>query len=77
MPFDCTDVLSWVEVIQIDWIKNTNRLPWGFFFIWSCEKCLWWSPQCLNVMQRLTYNMRTLHCVSHIHELISFLMQHV
>jgi len=31
MPFDCTDVLSWVEVIQIDWIKNTNRLPWGFF----------------------------------------------
>uniref|UniRef100_A0A671QKB9 Protein CIP2A homolog n=1 Tax=Sinocyclocheilus anshuiensis TaxID=1608454 RepID=A0A671QKB9_9TELE len=26
---------------------------------------------------QLTYNMRTLHCASHIHELISFLMQHV
>uniref|UniRef100_A0A672PZM4 CIP2A N-terminal domain-containing protein n=1 Tax=Sinocyclocheilus grahami TaxID=75366 RepID=A0A672PZM4_SINGR len=33
--------------------------------------------QCLNVLQRLTYNVRTLHCASHIHELISFLMQHV
>ncbi|XP_043081670.1 protein CIP2A isoform X3 [Puntigrus tetrazona] len=33
--------------------------------------------QCLNVLQRLTYSVRTLHCVSHIHELISFLMQHV
>ncbi|CAM4722951.1 unnamed protein product [Leuciscus chuanchicus] len=33
--------------------------------------------QCLNVLQRLTYNVRTLHCVSHVHELISFLMQHV
>uniref|UniRef100_A0A671QQ43 Protein CIP2A homolog n=1 Tax=Sinocyclocheilus anshuiensis TaxID=1608454 RepID=A0A671QQ43_9TELE len=33
--------------------------------------------QCLNVLQQLTYNMRTLHCASHIHELISFLMQHV
>uniref|UniRef100_A0A9J8AX40 Cellular inhibitor of PP2A n=1 Tax=Cyprinus carpio carpio TaxID=630221 RepID=A0A9J8AX40_CYPCA len=33
--------------------------------------------QCLNVLQRLTYNVKTLHCASHIHELISFLMQHV
>uniref|UniRef100_A0A673NMX3 Protein CIP2A homolog n=1 Tax=Sinocyclocheilus rhinocerous TaxID=307959 RepID=A0A673NMX3_9TELE len=33
--------------------------------------------QCLNVLQRLTYNVRTLPCASHIHELISFLMQHV
>ncbi|XP_067234155.1 protein CIP2A isoform X1 [Chanodichthys erythropterus] len=33
--------------------------------------------QCLNVLQRLTYNVRTLHCASHIHELISFLMHHV
>ncbi|XP_051537863.1 protein CIP2A isoform X2 [Myxocyprinus asiaticus] len=33
--------------------------------------------QCLNVLQRLTYNVRTLRCTSHIHELISFLMQHV
>uniref|UniRef100_A0A8C2ICQ8 Cell proliferation regulating inhibitor of protein phosphatase 2A n=1 Tax=Cyprinus carpio TaxID=7962 RepID=A0A8C2ICQ8_CYPCA len=32
--------------------------------------------QCLNVLQRLTYNVKTLHCASHIHELISFLMQH-
>uniref|UniRef100_A0A673NMY5 Protein CIP2A homolog n=1 Tax=Sinocyclocheilus rhinocerous TaxID=307959 RepID=A0A673NMY5_9TELE len=32
---------------------------------------------CLNVLQRLTYNVRTLPCASHIHELISFLMQHV
>ncbi|XP_016129786.1 protein CIP2A homolog [Sinocyclocheilus grahami] len=33
--------------------------------------------QCLNVLQRLTYSVRTQHCASHIHELISFLMQHV
>lgn len=33
--------------------------------------------QCLNVLQRLTYSVKTLHCVSHIHELISFLMEHV
>lgn len=33
--------------------------------------------QCLNVLQRLTYSVRTLHCASHIHELISFLMEHV
>ncbi|XP_059390846.1 protein CIP2A homolog [Carassius carassius] len=33
--------------------------------------------QCLNVLQRLTYNMRTMHRASHIHELISFLMHHV
>ncbi|XP_057178706.1 protein CIP2A [Triplophysa rosa] len=33
--------------------------------------------QCLNVLQRLTYSVRTRHCASHIHELISFLMEHV
>uniref|UniRef100_A0A672SZ79 Protein CIP2A homolog n=1 Tax=Sinocyclocheilus grahami TaxID=75366 RepID=A0A672SZ79_SINGR len=33
--------------------------------------------QCLNVLQRLTYSVRTQHCASHIHELISFLMQHM
>ncbi|XP_056594308.1 protein CIP2A isoform X2 [Triplophysa dalaica] len=33
--------------------------------------------QCLNVLQRLTYSVRTLQSASHIHELISFLMEHV
>uniref|UniRef100_A0A673NG17 Protein CIP2A homolog n=1 Tax=Sinocyclocheilus rhinocerous TaxID=307959 RepID=A0A673NG17_9TELE len=30
-----------------------------------------------QLLMRLTYNVRTLPCASHIHELISFLMQHV
>uniref|UniRef100_A0A8C2EZQ0 Cell proliferation regulating inhibitor of protein phosphatase 2A n=1 Tax=Cyprinus carpio TaxID=7962 RepID=A0A8C2EZQ0_CYPCA len=30
-----------------------------------------------QLLMRLTYSVRTQHCASHIHELISFLMQHV
>ncbi|KAI4898583.1 hypothetical protein NFI96_033242, partial [Prochilodus magdalenae] len=33
--------------------------------------------QCLQVLQRLTYNMRLLHCASHVDELLSFLMLNI
>ncbi|KAL7835387.1 hypothetical protein SRHO_G00277340 [Serrasalmus rhombeus] len=33
--------------------------------------------QCLQVLQRLTYNVRILHCASHVDELLSFLMLNI
>ncbi|XP_022537301.2 protein CIP2A isoform X1 [Astyanax mexicanus] len=33
--------------------------------------------QCLQVLQRLTYNVRILHCASHIDELLNFLMLNI
>ncbi|XP_062841579.1 protein CIP2A [Trichomycterus rosablanca] len=33
--------------------------------------------QCLQVLQRLTYNVRMLHCASHIDDLLSFLMLNI
>lgn len=30
--------------------------------------------QCLQVLQRLTYNVRILHCASHVDDLLTFLM---
>uniref|UniRef100_A0A8C1K5T8 Cell proliferation regulating inhibitor of protein phosphatase 2A n=1 Tax=Cyprinus carpio TaxID=7962 RepID=A0A8C1K5T8_CYPCA len=47
------------------------------YTIIHCNRTTPEEPLCLNVLQRLTYNVKTLHCASHIHELISFLMQHV
>ncbi|TRY89599.1 hypothetical protein DNTS_017779, partial [Danionella cerebrum] len=61
-------------------LYNSYNFPGTLAAIIHCNRSTPEEPlvlQCLNVLQCLTYNLRTVNCISHIHELVSFLMQHV